>query len=220
MDDSPNQTFSPALASDLVETLDRGAIAPAASRRFVELELEVVRELTPEDLLEALESGVDVSGPTSIGAIRHAHHRIAMLIIEGKRPAAISAITGYNPGYISRLQGDPMFRELLAYYASQGEAHHLNVMERVTTLSVTAMEELQSRLEAEPDKFTKKELMEVAKLGVVDAPAAAARGIAQGPAAAPTTVNIQFVSTPAPQIGEVERASRAAIEIIPPEQEI
>lgn len=214
--------FATMAPSDLVETLDRGAIAPPAGRRFSELTLRIIRPLSEDDLLDALEAGVDISGPTSLATIRHAHHRLAMLICEGKAPSAISFITGYSPGYITRLQGDPMFKELLAYYATQGEQQHVDVMERLKTLSLTAAEELQSRLETEPEKWSKTELMAVAKLGVVEAPVAAAKiGASQGNGtAAPVAVNIQFVTPEAPRLAPAGPQIEGKVERIAPEQEI
>lgn len=214
--------FAQQRAGDLVEALDRGAIAPPASRRFSELTLTIVRPLTPDDLIEAHESGVDVAAPTSLGAVRHAHHKLAMLICQGQSPTQISFITGYSPGYISALQHDPLFKELLAYYGAQAEQHHVDVMDRLKTLSLTSIEELQSRLEIEPEKWTKNELMAVAKLGAVEAPAAAAKAAMGTPAGLPGGVNIavNFVQHAPLELAETGPQIDVSARVIPPEQEI
>ena len=160
--------------------------------RFKALEVTFIRELEDSDLLDVLD-GAPVSGPASLATIRHAHHRIAQLLVEGKPPSMVSLITGYTPGRISALQNDPVFNELLAYYAGQVEQVHVDTLERMKVLNLTAMEELSERLETDPASWTKRDLMDLAKLTTPLAVPAANSGpsSASGPQIA---LNVQFVT--------------------------
>jgi len=98
--------------------------------------------------------------------IRNAHHSMARLIAEGRKDVEIAAITGYSPSRISVLKGDPAFKELVAYYKGQVAEVFLNVHERLASVSMGAVEELQERLEEKPEGFANRELMELAELGL------------------------------------------------------
>lgn len=160
--------------------------------RFRALEVTFIRELTDEDILDVMD-GPALLGSTSLTSIRHAHHRIAQLLVEGKPPGMVSLITGYSPGHVSRLQQDPVFNELLAYYAGQVEQVHVDTLERMKVLNLTVMEELSERLESDPASWTKRELMDLQKLttplAVPQAGGSAVSGT--GPQIA---LNVQFVT--------------------------
>lgn len=178
--------------------------------------VEAIRELTPDDLL-LVDDGQVIQGPTNLTSIRHAHHRIAQLLVEGSSRARVSLITGYSPGYIGRLEGDPVFKELLAYYASQAEQITVDIRERLTSLGLSAMDEIQRRFEENPAEFTKKDLMEIVKQAVPTGvgTGGAGAGAAAGPAVA---LNVQFVSA-APTTDPLPVID-AKVSRLPPEQEI
>jgi len=69
-----------------------------------------------------------------------AHHTLARLVAEGKSHPECSVITGYGVEYVSMLERDPAFRELVAYYKEQVSAAYINVHERLAVLGATAME--------------------------------------------------------------------------------
>ena len=121
------------------------------------------------------------------------HHRLAQLIATGTAPEKISAITGYSPSYISSLQGDPTFGELLAYYGANAELIFIDVMERMKTLGLASLEILQERIDSEPDTWTKRELMELSELMLVKPRLATA--LAQGASSRPAAnISISFVA--------------------------
>lgn len=195
MDDSAPLALEPHIpthrAEELFSLLD-GQIA-STPQRLATLEIIVIRELTPDDVLAAAE-GSSVAGPTSLASIKHAHHRIAQLLVEGASSAKVSLLTGYSPSYVARLQGDPAFRELLAYYGSQAEVIHVDVLERMKVAGLSALDELTQRLEAAPGEWTKKDLMEFTKLTLPQLPAGT--GMSTGPTGPAIALNVQFVNTP------------------------
>ncbi len=197
---------------DLLAMLDGQALTP---QRLEGTKVEVIRALTADDLL-GMDDGVVIAGPTSLSSIRHAHHRIAQLLVEGCAAAKVSLITGYSPGYVNRLQGDPVFKELLAYYAGQAEAITVDIRERLTTLGLSAMDEVQRRFEEKPEEFTKRDLMEIIKQAV---PAGTGMSGGMGSSAMPpVSLNVQFVS--AAPAAEPMPVINAQVTRLPPEQEI
>lgn len=165
----------------------RGGRRPSAP-----LAIEVLRELEPGDL-QAL-SGAVAAPAQRLLQIRQPHHALARLICEGRELAEVALITGYAPSYISNLQNDPAFAELLSYYSVQREQVFVDVLERMRTLGLHSMEELQRRLEEAPEKFSNREVMELVDRMVI-APAdiaAKAKGTA-GPSGGSTSIQISFV---------------------------
>jgi hypothetical protein len=209
----PAEFPAPSRGAELLAMLDGQAIS--SPQGLARLEVAVIRALTPDDLL-AMEESTPIAGPTSLTTIRHAHHRIAQLLVEGAAPAKVSLITGYSPGYVTRLQSDPVFKELLAYYASQTEAVTADLRERLTTLGLSAMDELQLRLEEAPGEFTKKDLMEIVKQATPAIPAGQG-GSAPGPG---VSLNVQFVNAPPAASAAPIPTIDAKVTRVPPEQEI
>ena len=181
-----------------------------------------MRPITDEDVLAILGSAPLSSAPT-LTTIRHAHHRIAMLLCEGKSAAAVSLVTGYSPAHINRLQVDPTFIELLDYYGSQVRETHVDTLERMKTLNLTVLDELSQRLEAEPEAWTKKDLMDLAKLTTpLGANVGQGPGSGSGaPAPSGVALTIKFVTPETPIFaGEDAKIINPQGERLAPEQEI
>lgn len=159
-----------------------------------------VRELEAEEL--ALVGATALGSITpSVTTLRTSHHNIAMLLAQGRSNNEVAQITGYSPSRISILKNqDPAFQELLAHYQSRREMVMVDVLERMKILGLSSLEELQRQLDENPEGWTKRELMELAELGLVKgrvgAGAAAGGGSAQGSG---VTLNIQFVEPAAAQ---------------------
>lgn len=149
--------------SDLLDEIDLGK-----GRRGrpvgTPLEIEIVRPLGPEDV-EVLKSGPPLKSLPAWGIerIKHIHHRLAQLIVQGKSPEYISAITGHTPQHVTNIAKSPAMQELIAYYAANEEVAHADVLERMRNLQIASLEELQKRLEEEPEGWTKRELMDLQK---------------------------------------------------------
>jgi hypothetical protein len=98
--------------------------------------------------------------------LRNSHHMLARLLAAGRRPGECALMTGYSPSRISILQNDPAFQDLLAYYSANTEAKYLDVHERLATLGLASIDELQERLEENPDKFGNKDLLALAEFSM------------------------------------------------------
>lgn len=175
------------MASDL-EVLETIALArPGASGPG----LVYLRDLAESDV-SALRSGAGPGLPANpLARLKHTHHLLARLIAEGRKQVEISLITGYSPSRISVLKDDPAFKELVSYYAEQAEAIYANVHERRAQLGLSAIEELQERVDTDPQSFSNRELMELVET-TLDSPAKTAAGPgALGPGG--LNINIAFV---------------------------
>ena len=132
--------------------------------RKSKLVVEKRRDLTAADVA-SLAHARPLEQVTPIGQLRHQHHLLARLLAEGKQVTEAAEITGYSVTYISRLKTqDKSFKDLIAYYGEQVQEIYVSVHERLKGLGLNTIEELQDRLAEEPEKFTKRELMELAAL--------------------------------------------------------
>ena len=172
-------------------------ISPESSvlGRGTELECEVVRQLLPTDLqalLERASAPLD-SKSSLLGKVRHAHHRLAMLVVQGLDTVEISFITGYSTNYINGLRRDPTFSELLDYYAIERDKVFVDTLERMKQIGVTVLDELQSRLAEGPEKWSNREMMEMAEMMLLRPIASHQTG--QSPAGSGVVVNVKFVQS-------------------------
>lgn len=184
--------------AQMLEELDQ-----AKPRRGRPLEAQLERELTAEDLLpdtscQTPDSGLDriSAGSSLVSRIRHSHHQIARLMAEGRKQVEISALLGYSPSWLSSLKTDPAFRELLEFYSAQQTEILADLTERQKAIGLAALEELQDRLDTDPEGFGNRELMELVETNV-NKPAARAAGFV-GSATSLPSINISFV-TPEPR---------------------
>jgi len=165
----------------------RGGRKPSAP-----LDLEVIRELKTGDLETILTSPKAGTGVT-LAAIRHGHHLLAQALAKGCKPGEASLITGYSPSRISILQSDPAFAELISHYKSLVDERFTEVAERMKALGLSAMDELQERLEVNPEGFTNREMMELTELMLVK-PGNGGGG--RAPTGTLPMIAVQFVSAP------------------------
>lgn len=157
------------------------------------------RELSLEDL-SGPKRDATVTTPI-IKRLRTQHHHLARLLAEGRKEVEVSALTGYSQSRISILKNDPAFAELMEYYKQEAAAAFVNVHERLAALGITCLEELQARLEEDPEKFANKELRELAAM-VFDRSVAPAKGVGgSAPTNVQTAIKIEFVQpTGQPQL--------------------
>lgn len=184
-----------ALLDEVTLPSARGGMRPSAP-----LTVTVLRALTDEDL-PALQAPTPVAMPgQKVLQIRHSHHELARNLAAGMSEAEASLVTGYSSSYISVLKADPAFRELLAYYATQVELRFVDLVDRMKTLGLSTIDELQRRLEVEPDGWTRRELMELAELCLKaqpgQGPKAGGPGQGDAPAAPGVSISVQFVTPP------------------------
>lgn len=125
------------------------------------LSMESVRELTEADLaMLASEKGVVAP---AVVRIRDRHHALARVLAQGMTPAEASLVTGYDVSRISILRADPTFKGLVEQYAKIEGGLQADFIERATTLSLTAVNNLQEMLEDDQSPLPAQTQLEIAK---------------------------------------------------------
>ncbi len=150
----------------------------------------------------------------SLLSIRHSHHHLAQLLAAGElNQNEISLITGYCPSRISILKRDPLFRQLMETYAENRRAIFVDALERMKNLGLSSLDELQRRLEEDPEKFTRRELMEMSKILLSEPKGSGVGG--NGNSSSPNiALNVKFVSPSQPQIALEEGVVRSGEKLV------
>jgi hypothetical protein len=176
---------------------------PGKGRRPAPIHYGQPRALTEADIAsmwDATNSGQ--RGAPRIKTLRYNHHLLAKAVASGKTLLECSQLCGLTVYRISDLKNDPAFQELVSFYAEELNEVYVDVHQRMAALGTSVLEELQERFEEEPDKFTKRELMELfttmadrsiptAKGGPSPQP-----GLSVGPGGNGLALQINFVSPP------------------------
>ena len=123
---------------------------------------EYGRDLTAADL-QALNGPRGAALPRSIQKLRSSHHALARCLASGMKASQASLITGYTQNRISILQADPTFQALLADYRAEAKDILADLTERMSNLSLDAIEELHERLIDAPETFSIPLLLDVVK---------------------------------------------------------
>lgn len=135
---------------------------PGKGRRPAPIHYGQPRALTEADIAsmwDATNSGQ--RGAPRIKTLRYNHHLLAKAVAAGKTLLECSQLCGLTVYRISDLKNDPAFQELVSFYADELNEVYVDVHQRMAALGTSVLEELQERFEEEPDKFTKRELMEL-----------------------------------------------------------
>jgi len=132
---------------------------PGKGRRPAPLDYRLVKELTGGDIAEMWTEGAGAA-PT-IKALRYNHHLLAKAVASGKSLMECSQLSGLTVARVSVLKADPAFQELVSFYAEELHEVYVDVHSRMAALGTSVLEELQDRFEDAPEKFTKKELLEL-----------------------------------------------------------
>lgn len=133
---------------------------PGKGRRPAPINYGPPRPLAESDIAAMWESGGTKTGPR-IKSLRYNHHLLAKAVASGKTLLECSKLTGLTGARISDLKNDPAFQELVSFYADELNEIFVDVHQRMASLGTSVLEELQERFDAEPDKFTKRELMDL-----------------------------------------------------------
>lgn len=182
-----------------VEDLEQIVLAnvpPARGRQAMPLAMDYSRDLVSDDIAKlSLPLPVATAQPGVVARLRHGHHALARLLAEGRKAVEISEITGYSQSRISILKSDPAFCELVEYYRGQVTEVYLDMHSRLATLGITAMQELQERLEDNPERLSTKEVREIMDTAF-DRSIAPTKGAKFGGGNAPAVaVNVTFVKS-------------------------
>ena len=135
-------------------------------RRATVLDMELLGEVTEQDLAVRQE-GLPSGGQTpSLARIRGIHHELAKMLASGLSETEVGAATGYCVSRISVLKKDPAFKELISFYQNSQKEVFRDMLGQVKTLASDAVGELQSRLETNPESFSVSSLTELAKMSL------------------------------------------------------
>lgn len=127
----------------------------------VPLMIGEMREVTEAEM-RAQPTGV--SPQQQLSKLRARHHALAKALALGLEPGVAGATYGYSPAYVSVLQADPAFRELVAHYRAEGDFDYVRLKERLEVLSFEASSEILRRIEDQPGRFSNKELLKLLEL--------------------------------------------------------
>lgn len=137
-------------------------LAPRIKGRATrQLSVEFVREVEEADY--ALLASSRGSQPSLIKRLRDRHHALARLLAQGMKDSEVSLITGYDLSRISILKRDPTFQQLLSDYEKIEDGLMAEFQDRASLLTLTAMNNLQERLEDEENPLPAGMELEIAK---------------------------------------------------------
>lgn len=193
-----------AFGASPVNSLDLGAgqKLKQSGKGYVGLPPTLVRELTQADLPALLEESEyqceAYGGGMGLRKIKTSHHLLAMVIAGGAGNERASFITGYSPQTVAQLKLSPMFRELVAYYASQKEEEFKDFHRKAAAIGMDALDVLHERILTNPDNIKFDDLRKLAEtlMDRTVLPSKVAKAPGDGvPSPAPLTV-IQFIDSP------------------------
>lgn len=82
----------------------------------------------------------------------------------GQSPGDCARILRYDPSRVSILQGDPSFQAMVEYYSTVKDEEFRQHAAKLSDLNETVIDELQERIEVEPENFTPSQLTELLKV--------------------------------------------------------
>ena len=128
-------------------------------------QVEGVRALTEEELGMISDPAREMTKPPPRKRIRERHHFLARLLASGHTQRAAATIANYNEVTVSILMQDTAFTLLVEHYRKNADAEFLDLQTKLYAISSEALDELDARLEEEPEKLTNGQLIELAKMG-------------------------------------------------------
>lgn len=135
---------------------------PGKGRRPAPIVYGPPRALSETDIASMWDRQADgAKGIPRIKTLRYNHHMLAKAVASGKSLLECSQLTGLTGSRISDLKNDPAFQELVSFYSEELHEVYVDVHQRMAAFGTSVLEELTERFEAEPEKFTKRELMDL-----------------------------------------------------------
>lgn len=147
---------------DLLTELDLGGSEPRLRGPAPRTTVEYERDLTEADMVAL--SLPRPRGPVpSIQRIRASHHSLARCLAAGMKSQQAGLVTGYTSVRIQQLERDPAFQALVADYRAEAKSVFADLAERMSDLSLDAIEILQERLHDSPEGFSVSMLLDLVK---------------------------------------------------------
>lgn len=95
--------------------------------------------------------------------LRDSHHQVARLLARGLTPQEVSLQTGYAISRLSVLQGDPSFKELMAFYRQNAQEAALSVEAQLLLVAKDAMQAFHERILDAPEEMASQTILDGAK---------------------------------------------------------
>ena len=92
------------------------------------------------------------------------HRNLARLLAKGHRPGECAMILRLSASWVSVIQTDPAFQELVKFYQATADAEFKRTAEKLADLSEEVIDELHGRLEEDPASFSPNQLAELLKI--------------------------------------------------------
>jgi len=141
--------------------MDLGLEIARKGREMTEQATEIVRNLSAEDLGLI---GSTPSPKSHVKRISERHRALARLLVTGISNVEAALMTGYSEGTVALLKSDPTFKQLLAVYAEKRDFVFEQVFDKLSNIAGEALDIIRERMEAEPEKLSFNQLMDVTKL--------------------------------------------------------
>lgn len=122
-------------------------------------------KILTNDELETLNSNRGISAP-QIKSIRQTHRRLAQLLAMGTTDAVAASLVGLHPSRVSILKSDPAFSALMQTFQQHKDNQVVDLLEKLSEVSMNALDELRDRLLEEPEKISNGQLMEIITNGL------------------------------------------------------
>ncbi len=155
--------YAASRSKSMPELLDGIDTAELRGRRQKQMSAIAVRPLQEADLAVLAAGNRQTTPVRSVQRLRDRHHAVARLLAAGKTNNEVSIMTGMDPGRISVLRSDPSFKQLVEDYRAIETGQEAAFIERLQMLGMTAVEELQDRLENSEEPVPIQTLLEVSK---------------------------------------------------------
>ena len=154
-------TWDPNFKQKVSSTSDNPPLIPVRGRQLSGLEVELLGRADASEILS--NENISTQQAPTIKRLKQIHHELARLIASGLTMAEVAASTGYSASRISILQKDPSFKGLVDHYKAHRDEIFCDVHKRMATLGLDAADELQERLETNPESFSVGQLTELMK---------------------------------------------------------
>lgn len=120
--------------------------------------------LTDEErttLIQMVQAGDGPQGPAVPGGVeklRTSHHALAKLLAQGVTVELASTISGVAVARIAHLKTVPAFQELIAFYTVNESSIQVELVDRMKSVALDALEVVQEKIAEDPSKLKIEEL--------------------------------------------------------------
>lgn len=118
-----------------------------------------------DEELEVLNSERGISAP-QIKSIRQTHRRLAQILAIGTSDSVAAGLVGLSPSRVSILKNDPAFKALMQTFQEHKDQQVIDLLGKLSEVSMNALDELRDRLLDEPEKISNTQLLDIITNGL------------------------------------------------------